>query len=1580
MTLRSLPAPQGLYDPRYEHDACGVGFVVHLKNRRSHDIVRDALQVLLNLEHRGACGCEKNTGDGAGILLQMPHTFLRRECAQLGIDLPEPGHYGVGMVFLPTDESGRQICERAFERVVHEEGQTVLGWREVPVDPSPLGKTAREAMPIIRQIFIGRNSSALRTGDDLAFERKLYVIRRRIENLLKPSPFGPDSSEEFFTRWEADVQREVAAMHAGHRAMFYVPSLSCKTIVYKGMLNAGQLPIFYRDLNDPALESALAMVHSRFSTNTFPTWARSHPYRYICHNGEINTLRGNVNWMTARERMFASPLFGDDIKKILPVIDQSGSDSAMFDNALELLVLAGRSLPHAIMMMIPEPWSGDAFMSPEKKAFYEYHACLMEPWDGPASIAFTDGVRIGAVLDRNGLRPSRYYVTKDDRVIMASEVGVLDIPPEMVLHKGRLQPGRMFLVDMEQGRIIADEELKKQIATEHPYAEWLRDNLVTLEQLPPGPRVHEPEHETVRLRQQVFGYTTEDLRILMAPMAQDGNEAIGSMGNDAALAVLSDKPQLLYNYFKQLFAQVTNPPVDGIREELIMSMETTIGAEANLLEPTPRSARQIKLQSPILTNDELDKLRQLDGTWRGGAREGPESRDAHTSPLAGFKSVTLPILFPVHEGAKGLEKAMDALCRHASRMVASGHDFIILSDRGHTRTMAPIPALLAVAGVHHHLIREGTRTKVGLILESGEPREVHHFALLIGYGAGAINPYLAFETLDDMIRQGELVGIDHDKAVKNYVKAITKGVMKVMSKMGISTAQSYCGAQIFEAIGLNKEIIDKYFTWTASRISGVGLDVIAAEVKARHDRAFPERPLDGRVLDVGGHYQWRKDGEHHLFNPETVHKLQYAVRSGNYKVFKEYSELINNQSKRLCTLRGLFELKFAEKPIPLEEVEPVESIMKRFKTGAMSYGSISKEAHETLAIAMNRIGGKSNTGEGGEDPARYVLDPNGDSRNSAIKQVASGRFGVTSEYLINAQELQIKMAQGAKPGEGGQLPGSKVYPWIAKVRHSTPGVGLISPPPHHDIYSIEDLAELIHDLKNANPQARISVKLVAEVGVGTVAAGVSKAHADVVLISGHDGGTGASPQTSIKHAGAPWELGLAETHQTLLLNDLRSRIVVEVDGQLKTGRDVVIGALLGAEEFGFATAPLVSLGCIMMRVCHLNTCPVGVATQDPRLRAKFAGKPEHVVNFMRFIAQEVRELMAQLGFRTFNEMVGRSDRLGVSKAIAFYKARGLDLSPIFYQPPVEPTVGRYCMIPQDHGLDKALDATTLLPLCKPALEERKPVSATLPIRNVNRVVGTMLGSEVTRRFGAVGLPEDTIRLHFQGSAGQSFGAFIPPGITLILEGDANDYIGKGLSGGKIIVYPPKGSTFDPSENVIIGNVAFYGATSGEAYICGMAGERFCVRNSGVKAVVLSVGDHGCEYMTGGRVVVLGPTGRNFAAGMSGGIAYILDETGTFPRNCNREMVKLFRLEDEDEIEEVREMIRKHAMYTHSERSRQVLAEWDKMLPRFVKVYPNDYRRVIETQKRFKALGLSEEEAVMAAFEENAHDLMRVGGK
>jgi glutamate synthase (ferredoxin) len=1538
----SPPEAQGLYDPAFEHDSCGVGFIADLKNRKSHDIVRDALQMLCNLEHRGACGCEENTGDGAGILVQMPHRFLVKQAAALGFTLPAPGEYGVGVVFLPQEPTPRGRCEKALEKIIRDEGQKVLGWRTVPTNHDPIGPTARRGEPVIRQIFIRKVSGlpADRRGDVMAFERKLYVIRKLAESTILHSSIR---------------QKE----------MFYVPSLSARTLIYKGMLNAPQVDEYFPDLRDPALESALALVHSRFSTNTFPSWHRAHPYRFIAHNGEINTLRGNVNWMHARESLLASDLFGPDITKILPIIDETGSDSAKFDNVLEMLVLAGRSLPHAVMMMIPEPWSADAHMSPAKKAFYEFHSCMMEAWDGPASIAFTDGTQIGAVLDRNGLRPSRYYVTNDDRIIMASEVGVLDLPPESIKSKGRLQPGRMFLVDLDKGRIIDDAELKEGMSREHPYEEWLEENLVSLEDLPEVPSPHEPDHDTVLQRQHAFGYSAEDLRIIMAPMANDGTEAVGSMGNDASLAVLSDRPQLLYNYFKQLFAQVTNPPVDCIREEIIMSMAATIGREFNLLNPTPQSARQIKLRSPILRNDELDKLRQLEGTTNGR-----------------FKSVTLPSVFNPREGAAGLERALLALCKQASHSIATGVEYIIVSDRAIDRIYAPIPALLAIAAVHHHLIREGTRTQVSLVLESGEPREVHHFALLIGYGAGAINPYLAFETLDDMHRQGNITKVDAEKAIYHYVKAIDKGVLKVMSKMGISTAQSYCGAQIFEAVGLHEDIIGKYFTGTASRIGGIGMDVIAQEVRARHDHAFTERPTNGRTLDVGGHYQYRKEGEYHLFNPESVHKLQYACRSNNYRIFKEYSKLVDDQAKRLCTLRGLMSFKTAGRaPVPIAEVEPVEEIMKRFKSGAMSYGSISQEAHETLAIAMNRIGGKSNTGEGGEDPLRYDwTNERGDSKNSAIKQVASGRFGVTSEYLVKAKELQIKMAQGAKPGEGGQLPGHKVYPWIAKVRLSTPGVGLISPPPHHDIYSIEDLSELIHDLKNANDQARISVKLVAEVGVGTVAAGVAKAHADVVLISGYDGGTGASPLTSIKHAGVPWELGLAETQQTLVLNDLRSRIAVEVDGQLKTGRDVIVGALLGAEEFGFATAPLVALGCIMMRVCHLNTCPVGVATQDPKLRKKFTGDPDHVVNFMRFIAQEVREIMAQLGFRKLTDMIGHSELLDKHQVLDHYKSLGLDFTKIFFQPEVADTVGRFCQIEQNHGLDKSLDRMTLLELCKPALEHGAPVKALLPIRNIHRVVGTITGSELTRRYGAAGLPEDTIRLHFQGSAGQSFGAFVPRGMTLILEGDANDYVGKGLSGGKVIVYPPRASTFIPEENVIIGNVAFYGATSGEAYIRGLAGERFCVRNSGVNAVVEAIGDHGCEYMTGGRVVVLGPTGRNFAAGMSGGIAYVLDEHGAFPRRCNQEMVQLFALKDEEELELVRQMIHQHAEYTSSDRAWRVLALWEELAPKFVKVYPNDYRRVIETQKRYKASGLADDEAIMAAFEENAHDVSRAGGK
>ncbi len=1530
MSYQPVPR-QGLYDPQYEHDACGVGFVVNIKGKKSHEIIRQALTVLLNLRHRGACGCEANTGDGAGILLQVPHNFLTKVCSKEGFKLPSYKEYGVGMVYLPPDDGQRKSCEKIFEDIVKEEGQQVLGWRKVPTHDSSLGPTAKSSEPVVRQIFIGRSS---KLQDDMAFERKLYVIRKRAENAIR-----------------------YAKIKGGQ--YFYIPSLSYKTIIYKGMLMSEQVEPFYGDLSDPSVESALALVHSRFSTNTFPSWDRAHPYRYIAHNGEINTLRGNVNWMHARQSLCASDLFKDDMKKLLPVISPDGSDSAMFDNCLEFLVLSGRSLPHSVMMMIPEPWSNHESMSDEKKAFYEFHSCLMEPWDGPASIAFTDGVKIGAVLDRNGLRPSRYYVTKDDLVIMASEVGVLEVAPERVLQKGRLQPGRMFLIDTEEGRIVADDELKNKIATAQPYRLWLNQNLMNLESLPEAPHVHEPDHDTVLMRQKAFGYTFEDLRIIMAPMAKDGVEPVGSMGTDTPLAVLSNRPQLLYNYFKQLFAQVTNPPIDCIREEIITSTETTIGEEGNLLDPGPESCKQIRLKSPVLSNEEFEKLRHVD----------------HKD----FKSMTLPILYNADGGGRALETALEKLFQLASRAIKNGHNILILSDRGISHEHAAIPSLLAVAGLHHHLIREGTRTKVGLVLESGEPREVHHFALLIGYGAGAINPYLAFETLDDMIRQGILPQMDHKQAVKNYAKALAKGVVKTMSKMGISTIQSYRGAQIFEAIGLNKDVIDKYFTWTASRVGGVGLNGLAEEILRRHRHAFPAREVNGQTLDPGGQYQWRKDGEFHLFNPETIHKLQLSTRTNNYKFFKEYSEAVNNQSKNYCTLRGLLDFKFAPNPIPIEEVEPVEAIVKRFKTGAMSYGSISKEAHEGLAVAMNRIGGKSNTGEGGEDPARYQPEPNGDSKNSAIKQVASGRFGVTSLYLVKAKELQIKMAQGAKPGEGGQLPGQKVYPWIAKVRHSTPGVGLISPPPHHDIYSIEDLAELIHDLKNSNHHARISVKLVAEVGVGTIAAGVAKAHADVVLISGHDGGTGASPQSSIKHAGIPWELGLAETHQTLVLNNLRSRIAVETDGQLKTGRDVVMAALLGAEEFGFATSPLVVLGCIMMRVCHLNTCPVGVATQNPELRKKFTGDPAHVVNFMRFIAEEVRELMAQLGFRTLNEMIGRTDRLDPKKAVNHWKAKGLDFSNILYQPAVGPEVGRYCQIPQDHGLDKALDNTTLLKLCEPALSNRKPVKASLPIKNTNRVVGTIVGSELTRRYGADGLPDDTIHLHFTGSAGQSFGAFVPHGMTLELEGDANDYVGKGLSGGKIIVYPAKASTFVPEENIIIGNVALYGATSGEAYIRGMAGERFGVRNSGVYTVVEAVGDHGCEYMTGGRVVVLGPTGRNFAAGMSGGVAYVLDVAGVFPELCNKQMVELEKLEKAEEIQEVRGMIERHAKYTASQRAKHILNLWEDMVPKFVKIIPKDYKRVLQSLEKVKSAGLSGEEAIMAAFEENAKDTSRVGG-
>ncbi len=1515
--MNKIQAQQGLYEPQTESDACGVGFVVDMKGHKSHKIIDNALTILKNLLHRGACGCEENTGDGVGILIQKPHKFFKRVCADIKIELPDDEDYGTGMVFLPLDKSQLKRCQEIFEQVILEEGQDILGWRDVPTDDSLLGPTARDVEPTFKQIFIGKNSEL----DSAAFDRKLYVIRKRVENLI----------------WNSDMTEQ---------NLFYIPSLSYRTFLYKGMLTGTQIEPMFPDLSDPDVESALALVHQRFSTNTMPEWRLAHPFRYISHNGEINTVRGNSNWMRARESLCESELFGDNIKKIFPIITEGGSDSAIFDNVMEFLYMSGRPLPHAVLMMIPEAWSGHETMDQERKDFYEYHACLMEPWDGPASIAFTDGEVIGAVLDRNGLRPSRYYVTKDGLVVMASEVGVLDIAPENIEIKERLHPGRIFMVDTKRGRIIDDAELKKEFVTAEPYNKWLNENLMSIEKLPTPKEIYQDNAETLLKRQQIFGYTYEDLKILMAPMAENGMEPTGSMGTDAALAVLSNRSRLLYDYFKQLFAQVTNPPLDGIREELVTQVATTIGPEGNLLKPTAESCRRIKINSPILTNEELAKISDVN--------------------LPGFRTKKIPILYSVKKGATGLDKALKEVCNEVDIAIKKGYTFVVLSDRGVNENKTAIPALLAAAGVHHHLIRNGKRTQIGLILESGEPRETHHFAVLLGYGIGAINPYLALESLGDLIQKGHLPKMEQNKAAENFIKAVNKGLVKVMAKMGISTVQSYCGAQVFEAIGLEKEFVDKYFTWTASRIGGIGLDVIAKEISQRHNNAYPVRQVKQRELEWGGEYQWRRDGEYHLFNPDTVFKLQHATQSGQYKIFREYTSLVDEQNENLATLRGLFEFKFAKNPVPLDEVESIENIMKRFATGAMSYGSISKQAHETLAIAMNRIGGKSNTGEGGEDPDRYVRDKNGDSRRSAIKQVASGRFGVTSEYLVNADDLQIKMAQGAKPGEGGQLPGTKVYPWIAKVRHSTAGVGLISPPPHHDIYSIEDLAQLIHDLKNANPNARINVKLVAEVGVGTVAAGVAKAHSDVVLISGYDGGTGASPISSLKHAGLPWELGVAETQQVLVRNGLRDRIVVQTDGQLKTGRDVVIATLLGAEEFGFSTAPLVVMGCIMMRVCHLNTCPVGVATQNPELTKKFTGQPEFVENFFKFIAQEVRDYMAQLGFRTIDEMIGQVDKLDVRKAIDHWKAKGLDFSKILYKP--EPREGDqiYCVNKQDHGLEKSLDVTKLVPLCEEALDKSKKVNITMQIRNTNRTTGTILGYEITKRFGSEGLPEDTIKIHFKGSAGMSFGAFVPKGVTLTLEGDANDYIGKGLSGGKIIVYPPLKSTLVAEKNILIGNVVLYGATQGEAYFRGIAGERFCVRNSGVNTVVEGIGDHGCEYMTGGRVVVIGKTGRNFAAGMSGGIAYVLDEQGDFEINCNKGMVDLDELIDDEDCQTVKTLLTKHTNFTKSTVAKNILNNWDHYQSKFIKIMPKDYKRVLNAIRKARETGASEDEAVMEA--------------
>jgi glutamate synthase (ferredoxin) len=1544
------PEAQGLWEPRLEKDSCGVGFIAHLKGKRSHDIIEKTLTMNTQMIHRGASGSDPDTGDGAGIFIQMPDKFLRKVMAEKGIELPEEGQYGSGLVFLSPEATEREATMQLFEHIIREEGQTFLGWRTVPVKSEILGKTSGRYEPVMKQLFIQRSSDLT---DSMAFERKLYVIRKRMVNAVRLN----EVPVNFY-----DVHRNTKKSFPGGE-FFYVCSLSARIMVYKGMLTPCQLAEYFPDFHDADFESALALMHTRFSTNTFPSWPRAHPNRLIAHNGEINTVMGNENLMKARESLCQSDKFGEDINKIFPVVNEDGSDSARFDNVLEFLHLGGYDLAHAVMMMIPEPWERHQTMHPAKRAFYEYHACLMEPWDGPASITFSDGYQIGAILDRNGLRPSRYYVTDDDLVIMASEVGVVpDLDPLSVVQKGRLQPGRMFLVDMKEGRIVPDEEVKERVYTAKPYEEWLEQHRIPAAQLPDP--VHEPEVEVARIRERqiAFGYSYEDLRFLIAPTSEKGVQPIASMGNDTPLAVLSNKSKHLYQYFKQIFAQVTNPALDCIREELVTGTETFIGSEGNLLEPNPESCRMIRLDSPLISNRQLAQLKEI--------------KDS------GFKAATLDALFPADGNGKALENSLTELFAQADAAIADGVNILVLSDRAICAERAAIPTLLAVAGLHHHLVRSGSRTRVSIVLESGEAREVHHFSVLIGYGADAINPYMVFETLYEMIGDGTLA-MEHQTAVRNFLKGSIKGVVKTMAKMGISTVASYRGAQIFEAIGLATDVVNKYFTGTAGRVEGIGMNQIAEETLRRHRKAFAERKIQDEetALEAGGMYQWRRDGEYHLFNPQTIHLLQKAVRTGDYATFKRYSELVNGHDKSFCTIRGLMRFRKRRKSVPIEEVEPIEAIMKRFKTGAMSYGSISQEAHETLAIAMNRVGGKSNTGEGGEDPARFVPLPNGDSKRSAIKQVASGRFGVTSEYLVNADELQIKISQGAKPGEGGELPGSKVYPWVAKVRHSTPGVGLVSPPPHHDIYSIEDLAELIHDLKNANRNARINVKLVAEVGVGTIAAGVAKGHADVILISGHDGGTGASPASSIYNAGAPWELGLAETNQILLLNDLRSRVVVETDGQLKTGRDVAIATLLGAEEYGFATAPLVTMGCLMMRVCQKNTCPVGVATQDPRLRKNFTGKPEHVVNFMRFIAMELREIMAELGYRTINEMVGHVEELDTIEAIEHWKASGIDLTSIFHKPDVGDEVGTYCQKEQDHGLAESLDVTHLLKLCKPAIERGEPVRAELPIVNVNRVVGTITGGEITKKHGAKGLPEDTVRLKFIGSAGQSFGAFTPPGMTFELEGDANDYLGKGLSGAKLVVYPPRGSVFKAHEQTIIGNVAFYGATFGEAFINGIAGERFCVRNSGVRTVVEGVGDHGCEYMTGGEVICLGSTGRNFAAGMSGGVAYIIDWDSQFQSRLNHEMVNVYRLIEceEFEIAQVRGRIEKHVELTRSELGQDILSRWDDVLPQFVKVLPRDYERMLNAFKKVEEQGLSGDEAAMAAFEENLRDLSRVSG-
>ncbi|MEX2982028.1 glutamate synthase large subunit [Streptomyces sp. C36] len=1521
MRHASHPAPQGMYDPRNEHDACGVGFVATLTGEASHELVEQALTVLRNMEHRGATGSDPDSGDGAGILLQIPDAFLRES---VGFALPEAGAYAVGIGFLPADDQEAAAAVSRIETIAAAEGLAVLGWRDVPVAPDLLGAGARATMPVFRQLFV---ADAAGEASGLALDRKAFVLRKRAER-------------------EADT---------------YFPSLSARTIVYKGMLTTGQLEPFFPDLSDRRCATAIALVHSRFSTNTFPSWPLAHPYRFVAHNGEINTVKGNRNWMRARESQLASELFGaggnadGNIDRLFPVCTPDASDSASFDEVLELLHLGGRSLPHSVLMMIPEAWENHASMDPARRAFYQYHSTLMEPWDGPACVTFTDGTLVGAVLDRNGLRPGRYWVTDDGLVVLSSEVGVLDIDPAKVVRKGRLQPGRMFLVDTEGHRIIEDDEIKAALAAEQPYQEWLEAGLIDLADLPEREHIVHT-HASVTRRQQTFGYTEEELRVILAPMAASGAEPIGSMGTDSPIAALSERPRLLFDYFTQLFAQVTNPPLDAIREELVTSLISSLGPQRNLLDPTAASCRSVTLPFPVIDNDELAKLIHINAD----------------GDLPGLKAATLSGLYRVSGGGEALAARLKAMCAEADAAIADGARLIVLSDRHSDAEHAPVPSLLLTSAIHHHLIRTKQRTQVGLLVEAGDVREVHHVALLIGYGAAAVNPYLAMESVEDLVRAGTfLPDTAPEDAIRNLIKALGKGVLKVMSKMGISTVASYRGAQVFEAVGLDEGFVDTYFHGTATKIGGAGLDVVAKEVAARHAKAYPATGIAAthRRLDIGGEYQWRREGEPHLFDPDTVFRLQHSTRARRYDIFKQYTQRVNEQSERLMTLRGLFSFKSDRPSVPLEEVEPVAAIVKRFSTGAMSYGSISQEAHETLAIAMNRLGAKSNTGEGGEDPER-LYDP---ARRSSIKQVASGRFGVTSEYLVNSDDIQIKMAQGAKPGEGGQLPGHKVYPWVAKTRHSTPGVGLISPPPHHDIYSIEDLAQLIHDLKNANPAARIHVKLVSEVGVGTVAAGVSKAHADVVLISGHDGGTGASPLTSLKHAGGPWELGLAETQQTLLLNGLRDRIVVQTDGQLKTGRDVIIAALLGAEEFGFATAPLVVSGCVMMRVCHLDTCPVGIATQNPVLRERFSGKAEFVVNFFEFIAEEVREILAELGFRTLEEAVGQAELLDTGRAVGHWKAQGLDLEPLLHVPDLPAGAVRHRTTAQDHGLAKALD-NQLIKLAADALdtvgdEAPQPVRAQLPIRNINRTVGTMLGHEVTKRYGGAGLPDDTIDITFTGSAGQSFGAFLPRGVTLRLEGDANDYVGKGLSGGRIVVRPDRGADHLAEYSTIAGNTLAYGATGGELYLRGIVGERFCVRNSGATVVSEGVGDHGCEYMTGGRAVVLGPTGRNFAAGMSGGVAYVVDLD---PDNVNKELAAAVDTLDDADRQWLHDVVRRHHEETASTVAAALLADWDTAVTRFRKVMPATYKAVLAAKDAAERAGLTETETHEKMMEAATH--------